>query len=110
MAKLGSIGTGKSQDILRAINRSLDEFLKDQLLAIDPKRTFVRELKALATRLGLSDTSSMFRFMAVSDETDLEEDLSKFCLVDANTLKLASINFLGSGSENRIWEQLSFNL
>ncbi|MEK7689759.1 MAG: hypothetical protein AAB425_01935, partial [Bdellovibrionota bacterium] len=114
MAKFGSIGTGKSQDILRAINQVLTNFSKrPALLAIDPKRTFVRELKALATRLGLSEHIFYVSLHgSVRMNPIWKEDLLKnSAFVDvANTLKLASINFLGSGSENRIWEQLSFNL
>lgn len=111
----GVIGSGKTQILLQYLKQILTQFHpRPALLAIDPKRTFVRDLKRVIEGLGLQD-----RLLWVSLEgravrfnplwrSDLLKN-SAFLTV-AHTLKLASANFLGSSAESRFWEQASFNL
>jgi hypothetical protein len=110
----GVIGSGKSQILLQFLKQALAHFtLKPAMLAIDPKRTFVRELRRIIEAQGLAD-----RLLWISLEGDVRfnpiwrEGLLKnstFTMI-ANSLRLASVNFLGSSSDNRFWEQSSFNL
>ncbi len=113
----GVIGSGKSQILLRILKQILTNFReRPALLAIDPKRTFVLELRRAIETLkmsehllwvSLSPTDGAVRFNPIWREKMLKN--SSFTTV-ANTLKLASINFLGSSGESRFWEQSSFNL
>ncbi len=110
----GVIGSGKSQILLQFLKQVLAHFtLKPAMLAIDPKRTFVRELRRIIEAQGLAD-----RLLWISLDGDVRfnpiwrEELLKnsaFTMI-ANSLRLASVNFLGSSSDNRFWEQSSFNL
>lgn len=110
----GVIGSGKSQILLQFLRQILQSFQKrPAILAIDPKRTFVRELKKIIEEQGKSDhllwicLGGTVKFNPIWREKMLTQ--SAFITV-ANTLKLASINFLGSSGDNRFWEQSSFNL
>lgn len=116
----GAIGWGKSQVLLQFLKQCLAQFdEKPALLAIDPKRTFVRELRRIIEKQGLSD-----RLLWISLENSVGNEpsvrfnpiwrkemlkASSFTAV-ANSLRLASMNFLGSSQESRFWEQSSFNL
>ncbi len=110
----GVIGSGKSQILLQFLSQMLKNFRqRPALLAIDPKRTFVRELRRIieeqeqhADLLWIS-LGGQVRFNPLWREGMLKN--SVFISI-ANTLKLASINFLGSSGESRFWEQASFNL
>lgn len=110
----GAIGSGKSQILLRILKEILSKFkISPAMLAIDPKRTFVRELRNIIETQGQSE-----RLLWVSLEGTVKfnpiwrEKMLKGSLFTevANSLRLASINFLGSSSDNRFWEQSSFNL
>ena len=110
----GSIGSGKSQIVLRLLKQILANFSAvPTLLAIDPKRTFVRELRKIIEAQGMSDRllwvslDGTVKFNPIWYEGMLRN--SAFTSV-ANTLRLASMNFLGSSSDSRFWEQSSFNL
>jgi len=111
----GAIGWGKSQVLLQLIKQCLANFSeKPALLAIDPKRTFVRELRRIIESLGLGDRllwvsleDAGVRFNPIWREGMLKE--SVFTAI-ANSLRLASMNFLGSSGDSRFWEQSSFNL
>jgi hypothetical protein len=113
----GVIGSGKSQILLQLLRQTLNNLgQRPALLAIDPKRTFVRELKRAIETLQMSEhllwvsldaAASNVRFNPIWREKMLKD--SSFTTV-ANTLKLASINFLGSSGDSRFWEQSSFNL
>lgn len=109
-----AIGWGKSQVLLRLIKQCLTNFSESPaLLAIDPKRTFVRELRRIIEALGMKDRllwvslDAGVRFNPIWREGMLVE--SNFTAV-ANSLRLASMNFIGSSSDSRFWEQSSFNL
>jgi hypothetical protein len=109
-----AIGWGKSQVLLRLIKQCLTNFRESPtLLAIDPKRTFVRELRRIIEGLGMQDRllwvslDAGVRFNPIWREGMLVE--SNFTAV-ANSLRLASMNFIGSSSDSRFWEQSSFNL
>ncbi|MGK5083734.1 type IV secretion system DNA-binding domain-containing protein [Bdellovibrionota bacterium FG-1] len=112
-----AIGWGKSQVLLRLIKQCLLNFSESPtLLAIDPKRTFVRELRRIIESLGMKDRllwvslesgAATVRFNPIWREGMLVE--SNFTAV-ANSLRLASMNFIGSSSDSRFWEQSSFNL
>ena len=110
----GVIGSGKSQILLQFLRQILQRFSKrPAMLAIDPKRTFVRELKKIIESQGQFEhllwisLGGTVKFNPIWREGMLID--SAFVTI-ANTLKLASINFLGSSGENRFWEQSSFNL
>lgn len=109
-----AIGWGKSQVLLRLVKQCLANFTeKPALLAIDPKRTFVRELRRIIQSLGMGDRlmwvslDAGVRFNPIWREGMLKE--SVFTAI-ANSLRLASMNFIGSSSDSRFWEQSSFNL
>ncbi|CAM6053763.1 unnamed protein product [Sphagnum tenellum] len=110
----GVIGSGKTQLLLRLLSQIFQNFkLRPAMLAIDPKRTFVRELRSILESLldpSLIDWVSLggkFKMNPVWKPGLLRN--SQFITV-ANTLKLASINFIGSSGDSRFWEQASFNL
>ena len=110
----GAIGSGKSQILLRVLKQLLSYLSAvPSLLAIDPKRTFVRELRKIIEAQGKADRllwvslDGAVKFNPIWREGMLRR--SQFTAI-ANSLKLASVNFLGSSSENRFWEQSSFNL
>ena len=110
----GAIGSGKSQIVLQILRQILTNFSAvPALLAIDPKRTFVRELRKIIESQGKADRllwvalDGTVKFNPIWREGMLKN--SVFTSV-ANSLRLASINFLGSSSDNRFWEQSSFNL
>ena len=110
----GSIGSGKSQVLLQLLKQMLSYFSAvPSLLAIDPKRTFVRELRKIIEVQGKADRllwvslDGTVKFNPIWREGMLRN--SAFTSI-ANSLRLASINFLGSSSGNRFWEQSSFNL
>lgn len=110
----GVIGSGKSQILLQLLKQVLGNLKsRPALLAIDPKRTFVRELRRnidqqkLTEHLLWIELGGKVKFNPIWRPKLLKD--SAFTTV-ANTLKLASINFLGSSPDNRFWEQSSFNL
>jgi hypothetical protein len=110
----GVIGSGKSQILLQFLRQILKSFTqRPALLAIDPKRTFVRELRKIIEEQGQQEEllwiclGGKVKFNPIWREGMLTN--SVFITI-ANTLKLASINFLGSSGESRFWEQSSFNL
>lgn len=110
----GAIGSGKSQIVLQILRQILTNFSAiPALLAIDPKRTFVRELrkiietKAMAARLLWVSLDGTVKFNPIWRDGMLRNSI--FTSI-ANSLRLASINFLGSSPDNRFWEQSSFNL
>ena len=110
----GAIGSGKSQVLLQFLKQIITRFKQTPaILAIDPKRTFVRELKNI-----VENSSSADKLLWVSLDGDVKfnpiwqtEMLRKSMFTTiANSLRLASANFLGSSGDNRFWEQSSFNL
>ncbi len=110
----GAIGSGKSQILLRILKEIISKFtITPALLAIDPKRTFVRELRNIiehqgqASRLLWVSLEGAVKFNPIWREKMLKGSI--FTEI-ANSLRLASINFLGSSNDNRFWEQSSFNL
>ena len=110
----GSIGSGKSQILLRLLQQILAFFsIRPSLLAIDPKRTFVSELRKIIEAQGKAEhllwvsLEGSVKFNPIWREGMLRN--SAFTSI-ANSLRLASVNFLGSSSDNRFWEQASFNL
>jgi hypothetical protein len=110
----GVIGSGKSQVLLQYLRQILAQFSqRPALLAIDPKRTFVRELRKIIETAGLREhllwieLGGTVKFNPIWRENLLKN--SAFTTV-ANSLRLASINFIGSTGESRFWEQSSFNL
>ncbi|MGK5084523.1 type IV secretion system DNA-binding domain-containing protein [Bdellovibrionota bacterium FG-1] len=118
----GSIGSGKSQILLRLLQQILANFpITPSLLAIDPKRTFVSELREIIKAQGMEehllwvslknadeeDGTGAVKFNPIWREGMLRNSI--FTSI-ANSLRLASINFLGSSGDNRFWEQASFNL
>ena len=110
----GSIGSGKSQILLRLLQQILAFFsVRPSLLAIDPKRTFVSELRKIIEAQGMTEhllwvsLEGSVKFNPIWREGMLRN--SAFTSI-ANSLRLASVNFLGSSSDNRFWEQASFNL
>ena len=110
----GAIGSGKSQALLQFLRQILTNFeMRPAMLAIDPKRTFVRELRKIIESLGMSDS---LVWVSLKADTRLNpiwvEGMLKnsgFTTI-ANSLKLASINFIGSSNDSKFWEQSSFNL
>lgn len=110
----GAIGSGKSQVILQFLRQLLGNFkVRPALLAIDPKRTFVRELRRIIESQGMADhlvwlsLKGDVRLNPIWCENMLKN--SAFTTI-ANSLKLASINFIGGSGDSRFWEQSSFNL
>jgi hypothetical protein len=110
----GAIGSGKSQILLRFLRQLLSNFkTRPSLLAIDPKRTFVRELRKIIESLGME---KHLVWVSLQGETRMNpiwcENMlrnSAFTTI-ANSLKLASINFIGTSGDSKFWEQSSFNL
>jgi len=110
----GAIGSGKSQVLLQFLKQIITRFKQTpSILAIDPKRTFVRELKNIvegspsAERLLWVSLDGNVKFNPIWQTGMLRK--STFTTI-ANSLRLASVNFLGSSNGNRFWEQSSFNL
>jgi|GEM_PF-802727 len=110
----GAIGSGKSQVLLQFLKQIIFRFKQSPaILAIDPKRTFVMELKNIVENSPCKD-----KLMWVSLDGNVKFNpiwqpgmlrKSTFTTI-ANSLRLASVNFLGGSSDNRFWEQSSFNL
>jgi hypothetical protein len=110
----GAIGSGKSQILLQFLMQLLGNLqFRPSLLAIDPKRTFVRELRRIIESLGMAEH---LVWVSLQGETRMNpiwcENMlrnSAFTTI-ANSLKLASMNFIGTSGDSRFWEQSSFNL
>ena len=110
----GSIGAGKSQILLQILKQILTRFKQSPaILAIDPKRTFVRNFKSIVEERGLTEKllwvslDGKVKFNPIWRPEMLKN--SNFTTV-ANSLKLATANFLGGSGDSRFWEQSSFNL
>ena len=110
----GAIGSGKSQILLQFLRQLLGNFkTRPALLAIDPKRTFVRELRKIIESQGMAEhlvwvsLQGDVRMNPIWCENMLRN--SAFTTI-ANSLKLASINFIGTSGDSKFWEQSSFNL
>ena len=110
----GVIGSGKSQVLLQGLQQLLRNLKsRPSLLAIDPKRTFVRELRQIIERLGMS---KHLVWVSLKGETRMNPIWCEKMLKNsgfttiANSLKLASMNFIGSSGDSKFWEQSSFNL
>ncbi len=110
----GAIGSGKSQILLQFLKQIIFRFKQSPaILAIDPKRTFVRELKNIVEnspckeKLLWVSLEGTVKFNPIWQPDMLRK--SMFTTI-ANSLKLASVNFLGGSGDNRFWEQSSFNL
>lgn len=110
----GAIGSGKSQVLLQYLKQIIFRFKQSPaILAIDPKRTFVRELRNIVENSACKDKllwvslDGNVKFNPIWQPGMLRKSI--FTTI-ANSLRLASANFLGSSSDNRFWEQSSFNL
>lgn len=111
----GSIGTGKTQGTMLTY---LDQLLKNfnpspSVLAIDPKRSFIRKLERIAVEAGLED-----KILTVSLSNDMTFNPIYFekplkagrFLIAAHMIRTAAVNALGSGGDNIFWQQSAFNL
>ncbi|MBX2996115.1 MAG: type IV secretion system DNA-binding domain-containing protein [Bdellovibrionaceae bacterium] len=111
----GSVGSGKTQGtILRYLSQILEAGeLAPAILAVDPKRTFLREAEAIIKRAGLGDRivkislKGSHSFNPVYVKNALQD--SRF--VDlAEMVRSAAVNFMGKSSDSPFWDVSSSHL
>jgi hypothetical protein len=111
----GSVGSGKTQG---TILRYLDQILKaggepPAILAVDPKRTFLREAEQIIKRAWLGEKivkislKGIHSFNPVYIKNPLQD--SRFVEL-AEMVRSAAVNFMGKSSDSPFWDVSSSHL
>jgi hypothetical protein len=111
----GSIGSGKTQGtMLTYLEQLFQNFSPSpSVLAIDPKRTFVKKLESIACSAGLENKiirvtlKNGTTFNPIYFENALKN--GRF-LTAAYMVRAAAVNSMGSDGDSSFWQQQAFNL
>lgn len=111
----GSVGSGKTQGtILRYLSQILESGEQaPALLAVDPKRTFLREAEEIIKRAGLGDRIVKISLKGIHsfNPVYIKNPLRDSRFVDlAEMVRSAAVNFMGKSSDSPFWDVSSSHL
>ncbi|MBX3040528.1 MAG: type IV secretion system DNA-binding domain-containing protein [Bdellovibrionaceae bacterium] len=111
----GSVGSGKTQGtILRYLSQIVQSpDLAPAILAVDPKRTFLREAEEIIRRAGLGDqiVKISLRGMQSFNPVYMKNPLRNSRFVElAEMVRSAAVNFMGKSSDSPFWDVSSAHL
>lgn len=111
----GSIGSGKTQGSVLPFFAQALKNLKPQpaVLALDPKRRFIKEAKALTASMGLTAKTRVISLDGKQTFNPVYVDDILKCarfMDSAEMIRAAALNFSGGATDSPFWEISGFNL
>lgn len=111
----GSVGSGKTQGTVLRFLSQLVQFpeLAPAILAVDPKRTFLREAEEILRRAGLGDRIVKISLKGAQsfNPVYMKNPLRDSRFVELSEMvRSAAVNFMGKSSDSPFWDVSSSHL